>query len=82
MRRKSKESVALMEVYGEEVAKRFRCIIANRGWTIEKAGKKLGMTKQGVSYALLNRKVWKEADVDYWCKCLNVDKERICNGNK
>lgn len=63
----------------KEIGKKIKRILKNRGISYEVLGKRLGMTKQGVSWALNERedKDWKEKDKEWWAKALKVEVEKI-----
>lgn len=63
----------------QEISKKFKSIIVNRGLKYEEIGKKMGITRQGV-YWVLNCKVdrdWSNKDIEYWCSVLKVDSLKI-----
>lgn len=63
------------------VGARMRKVLTNRGVTMEWAARRLGMTKQAVSYALGKRGAWRESDVEFWCSRLGIDKAKVVGGD-
>jgi predicted transcriptional regulator len=59
------------------VSAKFRKVMANRGISVVEAAKKLGLTKQAVSYALGHRERWRESDLEFWCARLGISKEKV-----
>lgn len=64
---------------GKEISRRIKVIIGNRGIKYEEIGKRLGMSKQGVSWVLNHRedKDWVEKEVIVWCSVLRIDRGLI-----
>jgi transcriptional regulator with XRE-family HTH domain len=62
-----------------KIGKKIKRILKNRGISYEMLGKRLGMTKQGVSWALNEREDedWKQRDKEWWAKALKVEVEKI-----
>jgi hypothetical protein len=63
------------------VGARMRKVLTNRGVTMEGAAKRLGMSKQAVSYALGKRGAWRESDVEFWYSRLGIDKAKVVGGD-
>lgn len=59
------------------ISERIRTVLKNRGISLEEAGKRLGMSKQGVSYALKNREdeKWVGKDEMWWKERLGLKDE-------
>lgn len=66
-----------------EISERIRVILKNRGISLEKAGEKLGLSKQGVSWVLNKREddKWVEKEKEWWGKKLNLKEEVFRNGD-
>lgn len=52
----------------KKISERIKQVLKNRGMKYEEVGKKLGMSKQGVSWVLNNRvdEGWNEKERMYW----------------
>lgn len=63
----------------KEISRRIKVIVRNRGMRYEEIGKRLGMSRQGVSWVLNHRedKDWVEKEVMVWGIALGVDREKI-----
>lgn len=63
----------------KEISKRIKLIVKNRGMKYEEIGKRLGMSRQGVSWVLNHRedRDWVEKEVVVWGIALGVEREKI-----
>lgn len=66
------------------INRKIKLILKNRGMSLEEAGKKLGVTKQRVSYVLLNRKdsEWGEKEKMWWSEKLRIGIENFEGGGR
>lgn len=57
-----------MNFMEKKISERIKQVLKNRGMKYEEVGKKLGMSKQGVSWVLNNRvdEGWNEKERMYW----------------
>lgn len=63
------------------ISERIKRVLKNRGISLEEAGKKLGVSKQRVSWVLINRgdDEWSEKEKVWWSERLKIDK-KMFNG--
>ena len=59
------------------ISERIKRVLKNRGISLEEAGKKLGVSKQRVSWVLINRSddEWSEKEKVWWSERLKIDKQ-------
>jgi transcriptional regulator with XRE-family HTH domain len=69
---------------GKEISKKIKVILKNRGISLEEAGKRLGMSKQGVSWVLSNREdeKWEGKEELWWKERLGLKEEVFKKGGK
>lgn len=68
-----------MEKNRVKISEKIKQIVKNRGIKYEEIGKKMGITKQGVSWVLNNRedRDWSNKEIEYWCKVLKIEEKKI-----
>ena len=59
------------------ISERIKRVLKNSGISLEEAGKKLGVSKQRVSWVLINRSddEWSEKEKVWWSERLKIDKQ-------
>lgn len=64
---------------GLKISGYFRQAIKNRGLSQEQVGKRMGVSKQNISFVLNNRedRNWTDKEIDYWCKALRMDSGKV-----
>lgn len=63
----------------KQISERIKTIVKNRGIKQEELARRMGVTKQAVSYVLNHRldKDWNDKEIDYWCKNLRIESDKI-----
>lgn len=64
---------------GNKISSFFRQAIKNRGLRQEDVAKRMGVSKQNISFVLMNRvdRNWTDKEIDYWCKVLRIDSSKV-----
>ena len=72
--KKSKRRAKLVQ-NSFKISEKFKVVIKNKGLKQEELARRMGVTKQAVSYVLNHRLdcFWSDKEIDYWCKNIRID---------